>query len=601
MPVIPANLPLRLQSVPGSKKDAPRPLYARLREAQRALSKLSPGVAPAAELRTTLRQVLQESLTELQRGDGALGEQLRGMASDLQRALDGALGGATRTAIPAPEADPILVLMAQVGKVLARQVQEPLELLALRCQYQDFYGAAQHKKDQAKVRLLAAYADNSRQRLVAAALLKGDRGTAPGRPPGERRPSVPAPAQAHRVKLDEVEYAAIAQLWQNEPSAEIDRMVTAVHRYGLRSKRLVNENGTAYFVSRPVGEGGQFSRIRQAIDLETGARLIIKELRLSSRQGRDMRRAAEQGTEKSRPSYTHVNDLNREVELAKKSQSAAAPRDVIEVDGKVYLVLKRFRGDMVNFCGALSSPEFLAAAVRQVAEQIGSALSVLHDRGMLHRDIKPDNILLDDDGTMALADFGMAEEMDKRRQVGGVAGSVEYIAPEVLRDRVSKPAAEVYSLGHTLINLLAQEYLCASDPSCSTEAPLTLADATLFHRQFAEQYAAIRPDQETEISAAALKGSQLWRAHRAIRTAFECEPKLTLLILNQMIAPDPDWRATMAQLVLAVQSEKAQTQTMDLETVKLAIEWFMPKSEEQLVLDAYLEAHREVTLTARQL
>jgi len=86
-------------------------------------------------------------------------------------------------------------------------------------------------------------------------------------------------------------------------------------------------------------------------------------------------------------------------------------------------------------------------AVRFYIAQIGSALSFLHDKKIVHRDLKPDNILLDDKGHAHLTDFNIAVHYHERKLLTGVAGSMAYMAPEVLAKKGYQYAIDFWSLG----------------------------------------------------------------------------------------------------------------------------------------------------------
>ncbi|WP_194891182.1 serine/threonine-protein kinase [Catenulispora pinisilvae] len=89
---------------------------------------------------------------------------------------------------------------------------------------------------------------------------------------------------------------------------------------------------------------------------------------------------------------------------------------------------------------------------RQIAEAIFSALDTMHTAGIVHRDIKPHNILLADDGGVLLTDFGIAKsETDATVTVSGsVMGTMAYIAPERAEGEPGSPASDFFSLGVTL-------------------------------------------------------------------------------------------------------------------------------------------------------
>ncbi|SDK74404.1 serine/threonine-protein kinase [Nonomuraea jiangxiensis] len=143
----------------------------------------------------------------------------------------------------------------------------------------------------------------------------------------------------------------------------------------------------------------------------------------------------------------------REARMAAKLNhpSVVAVYDVVEEDGRPWIVMELLRHpsleEVVLTSGALPVRE-----AADVGRQVLSALRAAHEAGILHRDVKPSNILLSDDGRAVLTDFGIAQaEGDPSlTQTGMVTGSPSFLAPERVRAADAGPASDLWSLGATL-------------------------------------------------------------------------------------------------------------------------------------------------------
>jgi serine/threonine-protein kinase len=123
-------------------------------------------------------------------------------------------------------------------------------------------------------------------------------------------------------------------------------------------------------------------------------------------------------------------------------------------DESFYLVMELVLGGTLAAALRESGPFAPATAARVIA-QAAEGLSAAHHQGVVHRDIKPSNLLMTSDGTIKVADFGIARFLtDEAEEPGGILGTSYYVAPERARDEPVGPAADIYSLGCVLYQLL---------------------------------------------------------------------------------------------------------------------------------------------------
>ncbi|GAA4943187.1 serine/threonine protein kinase [Nonomuraea thailandensis] len=155
--------------------------------------------------------------------------------------------------------------------------------------------------------------------------------------------------------------------------------------------------------------------------------------------------------------------------------SVVAVYDVIEEDGRPWIVMELVSHPTVEQVVLTTG----ALPVREAADlgrQVLSALRTAHAAGILHRDVKPSNILLSEDGRAVLMDFGIAtvEGDASLTRTGMVTGSPSFLAPERVRAENAGPASDLWSLGATLYAcMVGRSPFERGDPMATLNALLT--------------------------------------------------------------------------------------------------------------------------------
>jgi serine/threonine-protein kinase len=194
-----------------------------------------------------------------------------------------------------------------------------------------------------------------------------------------------------------------------------------------------------YRLIRVLGEGGM-ARVHEAEDLRLGRRVAVKVLLAQFTNDAEFLRRFEQEARHA-ASLSHPNIVG----VFDVGQDGSAHYIVMElVDGQT---LK----EAIQASGPLPIPEAIRIGI-----EVCAALTAAHARGLVHRDIKPQNILLTVDGAVKVADFGIARRTAAAAltQTGTVLGSVHYLSPEQARGQEAGPRADLYALGVTLFEML---------------------------------------------------------------------------------------------------------------------------------------------------
>jgi serine/threonine protein kinase len=253
-----------------------------------------------------------------------------------------------------------------------------------------------------------------------------------------------------------------------------------------------------YVFERTLGKGGM-ATVELAEDTELRRKVAVKRLAaslvaddaLQKRFYREARMAA---------SLSHPN--------------LVAVYDIGEEDGLPYIVMEYVEGetvaDVIARTGAMRPPERAVDLLLQVCFGLEHA----HAAGLVHRDIKPQNLLVRSDGVVKIADFGIARMLEATRltEAGTVLGTAAYLAPEQAAGEPVTAAADIYSVG-----AVAYELLSGRTPYEFQ----SLADLALEQRRPPRPLDGVPPDLERAV----LRALALEPADRP-RSAFELAREL---------------------------------------------------------------------------
>jgi serine/threonine-protein kinase len=149
--------------------------------------------------------------------------------------------------------------------------------------------------------------------------------------------------------------------------------------------------------------------------------------------------------------------FEREARMAQRIEhpNVVPVLDIGEHEGSPYLIQAFVRGgslqDRLDATGPLTVPEMVRMAL-----EVGGALHAIHAFGLVHRDVKPANILLDEQDVAHVIDFGLAKDSQASAltRPGQAVGSIDYMAPEQIRAEEVGPWTDVYGLGCVLYTAL---------------------------------------------------------------------------------------------------------------------------------------------------
>ena len=145
--------------------------------------------------------------------------------------------------------------------------------------------------------------------------------------------------------------------------------------------------------------------------------------------------------------------------------------DIGEVDGLNFLTMEFIDGeDLASLLRRIGRPQ--ADKAVEIARQLCAGLAAAHDAGVVHRDLKPHNVMIDGRGKARVTDFGVAALAREVRQENVVAGTPAYMAPEQLRGETASIRSDIYSLGLILYEIFTGKRAIQA---------ATLAEAVMHH------------------------------------------------------------------------------------------------------------------------
>jgi serine/threonine protein kinase len=177
---------------------------------------------------------------------------------------------------------------------------------------------------------------------------------------------------------------------------------------------------------------------------------------------------------------------------------AVAVFDTGEHEGVPFIVMERLPGH--TLADRIAAGPLPAEDVRSIAVQVLGALGAAHDAGIIHRDVKPGNVLVAVDGSVKIADFGIAKSIDVASDLTGtgqVLGTPAYLAPEQVEGRGASPSSDLYALGVVLYEALTGQKPFGGPTPVAVAQSVVVGD----HRALAE----LRPDVDRPLAEAVEK------------------------------------------------------------------------------------------------
>ncbi len=274
-----------------------------------------------------------------------------------------------------------------------------------------------------------------------------------------------------------------------------------------------------YRVVRKLGTGGM-ANVYLAEDQELGRRVAIK--MLDDRHSQDeqfverFRREAKSAAGLSHPNIVSIYDRG-------------------EAEGTYYIAMEYLEGRTLKELLVARGPTPIAVAI-DYARQILGAVGFAHRNGIVHRDIKPHNVVVAPDGRLKVTDFGIARSgASQMTETGSIIGTAQYLSPEQAKGAPVTPASDIYSVGIVLYEMLTGSVPFTGD----TPLEIAMKHLSATPEPASEQ----RPEVTHELDSIVLRALAKNPADR-YQSAEEMDADLARAARGRAVAPETEEAAT---------------------------------------------------------
>jgi Protein kinase domain len=292
-----------------------------------------------------------------------------------------------------------------------------------------------------------------------------------------------------------------------------------------------------YRIERLLGRGGM-GEVYEATQLALGRRVAFKVVRTGLGPDQDLRER-----------FRREGELQATLE----HPNVVAVYEAGELDDGLFLALRLIDG--VTLKQLIVAGELDAQRTMRILAPVADALDAAHARGLVHRDVKPQNILVGEGDHAFLADFGLSRspEHSALTRSGQVVGTIDYIAPELVRGEPAGPASDVYSFGGVLFE-------CVTG---SVPYPMPTDAAVLYAHlnQEPPSARAIRDDLPGELDEVLSQGMAKEPEERAASASGLIAAAAAALDGNPAATSSPPHQGALAHGVRAVGGDTAEAST----------------------------------------